>query len=116
MRSTSPVSVIGTGLSYPARGSRDRRRSFPVEKSARSSIVPGEMTASQRLHEGCGCALGRGNFSLAGTERKYERSRPYRIEHLFVDLVLDFETKSVRGRAVLDFQRVAPEASRLPLQ
>ncbi|HYP89813.1 MAG TPA: M1 family metallopeptidase, partial [Polyangiaceae bacterium] len=73
------------------------------------------MTVSQRLHEGCGCALGRGNFSLAGTERKYERSRPYRIEHLFVDLVLDFETKSVRGRAVLDFRRVAPDASSLQL-
>ena len=73
------------------------------------------MTASQRLHEGCGCGLGRGNFSLAGTERQYERSRPYRIEHLFVDLVLDFETKSVRGRAVLDFRRVAPDGASLEL-
>jgi aminopeptidase N len=50
---------------------------------------------------------------LAGTPRKYERSRPYRLDHLFIDLTLDFETKSVRGRAVLDFQRVAPEASSL---
>jgi len=50
---------------------------------------------------------------LAGTERKYERSRPYRIEHLFIDLTLDFESKSVRGRAVLDFQRVSPKESGL---
>ncbi|RYZ10189.1 MAG: aminopeptidase [Myxococcales bacterium] len=69
------------------------------------------MTASQRLHERCGCGAARSPFSLAGTERKYERSRPYRIDHLFVDLTLDFETKSVRGRAVLDFQRVAAEAT-----
>jgi aminopeptidase N len=52
---------------------------------------------------------------LAGTERQYERSRPYRVEHLFVDLALDFETKSVRGRAVLDFSRVAPLADSLQL-
>jgi aminopeptidase N len=71
------------------------------------------MTASQRLHERCACGAARSPFSLAGTERQYERSRPYRIEHLFVDLVLDFETKSVRGRAVLDFQRVAPQPSSL---
>lgn len=73
------------------------------------------MTASQRLHERCACGAVRGPFSLAGTERQYERSRPYRIDHLFVDLALDFETKSVRGRAVLDFQRVAPLADSLQL-
>ncbi|HXK16153.1 MAG TPA: M1 family metallopeptidase, partial [Polyangiaceae bacterium] len=71
------------------------------------------MTASQRVHERCGCGAARGPFSLAGTERQYERSRPYRIEHLFVDLALDFETKSVRGRTVLDFQRVAAKATSL---
>jgi aminopeptidase N len=48
---------------------------------------------------------------LAGTERQYERSRPYRVDHLFVDLTLDFESKSVRGRAVLDFKRVGPKAA-----
>lgn len=50
---------------------------------------------------------------MAGTERKYERSRPYRIGHLFIDLALDFETKSVRGRAVIDFERVSPTESGL---
>lgn len=71
------------------------------------------MTVSQRLHARCGCGASKSTFSLAGTERKYERSRPYRIEHLFIDLTLDFETKSVRGRAVLDFQRVSPNESGL---
>jgi aminopeptidase N len=71
------------------------------------------MTASQRLHERCACGAARGPFSLAGTERKYERSRPYLIDHLFIDLSLDFDAKSVRGRAVLDFRRAAPEASTL---
>src|SRR6185369_6842176 len=73
----------------------------------------GPMTVSQRLHERCGCGAAKSTFSLAGTERKYERSRPYRLEHLFIDLTLDFETKSVRGRAVLDFQRVSPKESSL---
>jgi aminopeptidase N len=112
MRSTSPVSVIGTAPSYLSR-LEIAAGPFPVEKSARSSIVPGKMTVSQRLHERCACGAARSPFSLAGTERQYERSRPYRIEHLFVDLVLDFDTKSVRGRAVLDFQRVAPQPSLL---
>jgi aminopeptidase N len=71
------------------------------------------MTVSQRLHERCGCGAARSPFSLAGTERKYERSRPYRIQHLFVDLALDFATKSVRGRAVLDFERASPKPSSL---
>jgi aminopeptidase N len=52
---------------------------------------------------------------LAGTERQYERSRPYRIDHLFVDLTIELEQKSVRGRAVLDFQRVAPKAASLEI-
>jgi aminopeptidase N len=73
------------------------------------------MTASQRLHERCACGAARAPFSFSGTERKYERSRPYRIDHLFVDLALDFETKSVRGRALLDFQRVTPGATSLQL-
>ncbi len=73
------------------------------------------MTASQRLHARCACAAARGPFSLAGTERQYERSRPYRIEHLFVDLALDFESRSVRGRAVLDFVRAAPGGDSLQL-
>jgi aminopeptidase N len=73
------------------------------------------MTSSQRLHERCACAGARPSFALAGTDRKYERSRPFRIQHLFVDLKLDFADKSVRGRAVLDFERASALAAELEL-
>ncbi len=69
----------------------------------------------QRLHSRCACSSAGSPFALAGTERKYERSRPFRIPHLALDLTLDFETKSVSGRATLDFERVAASASELPL-
>ncbi len=71
------------------------------------------MPASQRIHERCACGGVRAPFSLAGTERQYERSRPFRIDHLFVDLTVELEHQSVRGRAVLDFQRTAPQATSL---
>src|SRR5258706_10785367 len=82
-------------------------------RQGRVEVVP--MTSSQRLHERCGCAGGgrRAPFSLAGTERQYERDRPFRITHLFVDLELDFEEKAVRGRAVLDFERSGPTGDEL---
>src|SRR5450432_2852509 len=64
-----------------------------------------------RLHSRCACSP----FALAGTERKYERSRPFTIPHLFLDLALDFAAKSVSGTATLDFERVDAEASELEL-
>jgi aminopeptidase N len=70
---------------------------------------------AQRLHSRCACSSAGSPFALAGTERKYERSRPFRIPHLALDLALDFETKSVFGSATLDFERVAPSATELPL-
>jgi len=70
---------------------------------------------AQRLHSRCACSSAGSPFALAGTERKYERSRPFSISHLFLDLALDFETKSVSGSATLDFQRVAPSAAELRL-
>ncbi|MEI9938177.1 MAG: M1 family aminopeptidase [Pseudomonadota bacterium] len=69
----------------------------------------------QRLHSRCACSSAGSPFALAGTERKYERSRPFSIPHLFLDLTLDFETKSVSGSATLDFERVARDASELRL-
>jgi len=70
---------------------------------------------AQRLHSRCACSSAGSPFALAGTERKYERSRPFSIPHLFLDLALDFETKSVTGSATLDFERVAASASELSL-
>ncbi|HYQ00497.1 MAG TPA: M1 family aminopeptidase [Polyangiaceae bacterium] len=70
---------------------------------------------AQRLHSRCACSSAGSPFALAGTERKYERSRPFAIPHLALDLVLDFENKSVSGSATLDFSRVAASASALEL-
>ncbi|MEP7049888.1 MAG: M1 family aminopeptidase [Pseudomonadota bacterium] len=70
---------------------------------------------AQRLHSRCACSSAGSPFALAGTERKYERSRPFAIPHLFLDLSLDFSTKSVSATATLSFQRVAPSAGELVL-
>nr|MDQ2646885.1 M1 family metallopeptidase [Myxococcota bacterium] len=75
---------------------------------------------NHRLHERCaalGAASGTfsGTFTLAGTERQYERSRPFRIAHLALDLTLDLTRKAIEGTATLDVQRVAPDADRLVL-
>ena len=68
-----------------------------------------------RLHSRCACQSAGSPFALAGTERKYERSRPFAIPHLSLDLVLDFATKSLSGKATLDFERVAPSAGQIAL-
>ncbi len=68
-----------------------------------------------RLHSRCACSSAGSPFALAGTERKYERSRPFAIPHLALDLELDFAKKSVSGTATLSFERVAPDAGELAL-
>jgi len=68
-----------------------------------------------RLHSRCACSSAGSPFALAGTERKYERSRPFAILHLFLDLSLDFAERSVAGSATLDFTRSDPAASELAL-
>ncbi|HET9953581.1 MAG TPA: M1 family aminopeptidase [Polyangiaceae bacterium] len=74
------------------------------------------MSRFERLHERCACsALGPSPFSLAGTERKYERSRPFTVRHTFLDIELDFARRSVSGRAFLEIERMAPDAVNLDL-
>ncbi len=68
-----------------------------------------------RLHSRCACSSAGSPFALAGTERQYERSRPFAIRHLFLDLALDFATKSLSGSATLDFERIDAEATELEL-
>ncbi len=68
-----------------------------------------------RLHSRCACSSAGSPFALAGTERKYERSRPFAIPHLALDLDLDFGKKSVSGTATLSFERVAPGVGELSL-
>jgi aminopeptidase N len=74
------------------------------------------MSLEHRLHARCaGLALGAPPFALSGTERQYERSRPFLVRHLMLDLELHFQKKSVSGAATLDFERVAPDATELVL-
>jgi aminopeptidase N len=61
---------------------------------------------SHRHHSRCACAGA--PFALAGTERKYERSRPFVTTHLQLDLTVDFDQKSVEGTATLHVERKSP--------
>jgi len=54
-------------------------------------------------------------FAFASSPRHFERDRPFAVEHLSLDLTLDFEKKSVRGTAALTLRRVDPEAKRIEL-
>ncbi|MBK7579397.1 MAG: HEAT repeat domain-containing protein [Myxococcales bacterium] len=74
------------------------------------------MTLSQRHHARCSCAAApAAAFAIAGTERKYERDRPFRILHLGLDLQLHISKKSVSGAATLEFERVSPKHDSLVL-
>jgi aminopeptidase N len=59
-----------------------------------------------RLHERCACSSAGSHFVLPGTPRQYERSRPFTVRHLFLDLELDVRRRSVSGSATLDIERV----------
>ena len=75
------------------------------------------MTTFERHHARCSCAgAGAGApFALAGTVRQYERSRPFAIRHLALDLDLDFDDKAVAGKATLEFERQDPDHHELVL-
>jgi aminopeptidase N len=52
---------------------------------------------------------------LAGTERKYERSRPFAVTHLDLDLTVEVSGGRVQGSATLTFDRRSPTATELTL-
>ncbi len=67
-------------------------------------------------HEGHEHAAGWGKpFAFASSPRHFERPRPFAIEHIAVDLALDFETRSIRGSATIRIRRVDPEATAIEL-
>ncbi len=72
------------------------------------------MTAG-RLHERCACSSAGSHFVLPGTPRQYERSRPFTVRHLFLDLELDVRRRSVSGTATLDIERVSDGAREIAL-
>jgi aminopeptidase N len=82
------------------------------------------MGIEHRLHARCaglgGCshehlaAAGR-PFAFSSSPRHFERPRPFAIEHIGLDLTLDFDTKSIHGTARVAARRVDPEATSLEL-
>lgn len=54
-------------------------------------------------------------FTFAGTERVYERPRPFKVDHVALDLRLDIAKKSIRGDATLEVSRVDEEAESITL-
>lgn len=68
----------------------------------------------ERQHEACGCGAP-GRFRLGSAERKYERSRPFEVRHLELDLDLNFKDKSISGAATLEFSRRAIQGRELHL-
>jgi aminopeptidase N len=79
------------------------------------------MSHEHRLHARCACAIahtvateGR-PFAFPHTSRKFERARPFSVEHLAVDLELDVAKHAVRGSATLRVRRVDPVAETIVL-
>jgi aminopeptidase N len=54
-------------------------------------------------------------FATSSTPRVYERSRPFRIRHLALDIELEVKEKRVHGTATLDIERVDRKAEELSL-
>jgi len=82
------------------------------------------MTFEHRVHDRCACgstlesrhapAAPRA-FPLGTTSRVYERSLPFRIEHIDLDLRIDMAERAVDGIAILDVVRVDKTARTLVL-
>lgn len=77
-----------------------------------------------RHHQRCACGSVLGSrarfadpsrFVLRGTERVYERPRPFRVEHVVLDLDLDHGKGQVDGTATLRLHRIDPEATEIRL-
>ena len=73
------------------------------------------MFESKRQHAQCGCAGVSSRFTLGDVERQYERSRPFAVDHLALDLKLDFDTRSVQGSARLKVTRISASEPELTL-
>jgi aminopeptidase N len=76
-----------------------------------------------RVHDRCGCGAARVEsgfasarpFAFAGTPRNFERDRPFRIEHLAADIILDVPQRSIRAAAALTVRRVDANATEIEL-
>jgi aminopeptidase N len=70
------------------------------------------------VHARCGsaCVLGAPRpFTFVGTSRVYERSRPFAVRHLALDVELDVEEHAIRAVATIDVERIDRSAAELCL-
>ncbi len=78
------------------------------------------MATIHRHHARCGggslhaSAQGR-PFAFTTSPRQYERDRPFKVEHLSLDVALDLPARSVDGAATLELSRVDAEARHVEL-
>lgn len=86
---------------------------------------PRPMPFEHRLHDRCACGSSLSSarhaqaaprpFPLSGTTRVYERSRPFTIRHIALELELDTQAKSITGTATLEVTRVDQRAKEISL-
>ena len=69
----------------------------------------------EQSHEGGGAGSAGRPFAFGSSPRHFERDRPFAIEHIALDLALDFPKKSISGSAALTLRRVDPDATRVEL-
>jgi aminopeptidase N len=62
-------------------------------------------------HHECCAGVARGVFALPGTQRQYERSVPFDLLHVELNLEVHVEEQSVAGTATWRFERRSAEAS-----
>jgi aminopeptidase N len=77
------------------------------------------MPVEHRLHSRCGGAFEHGSsgrpFVLPSSTHHFERSFPFAIEHLALDITLHLAAKSISATASLDVRRVDPAADEVAL-
>ena len=69
----------------------------------------------EQSNEGGGAGSAGRPFAFASSPRHFERDRPFAIEHIALDLVLDFAKRSIRGSASLTLRRIDPDATTVEL-
>ncbi len=77
------------------------------------------MPVEHRLHSRCGGAFEHGSsgrpFILPSSTHHFERSFPFAIEHLALEVTLHLDAKSISATASLDVRRVDPAAEEVAL-
>ena len=66
-------------------------------------------------HSGRQRAGERKTFAIAGSDVHYAPDRPFRLEHIFLDLIADPKAKTLRGSAIQTVRVISPRQKWLRL-